>query len=159
MLPIKYNIRPTNALQCLMCSMSVHCIIRNNKHQLMHQNIYNLYSWKSATCCDPAKPSSGRMFLIYYGCVYTVKCECALGFILPLRCIVYSPRSVSARHRLYTLNCINATIVYQKYSPWIWPNRVETYSRLSRIKIIYTLVPQLFIISYSRRSYITVLIG
>jgi hypothetical protein len=24
-----------------MCSMSVHCIIRNNKHQLMHQNIYN----------------------------------------------------------------------------------------------------------------------
>jgi hypothetical protein len=23
----------------LMCSMSVHCIIQNNKHQLMHQNI------------------------------------------------------------------------------------------------------------------------
>jgi hypothetical protein len=28
----------------LVCSMSVHCIIRSDKHQLMHQNIYHLYS-------------------------------------------------------------------------------------------------------------------
>jgi hypothetical protein len=27
----------------LMCSMSVHCIIRNNKHQLMHKNIYIIF--------------------------------------------------------------------------------------------------------------------
>jgi hypothetical protein len=83
------------SLSNLMCSMSVHCIIRNNKHQLMHQNIYNLYSWKSPTCFDPAGPSSGRIILIHYGCVYTVKCECALRFIHRLRGIVYCPRCVS----------------------------------------------------------------
>jgi hypothetical protein len=30
--------------------------------------------------------------LDHYGCVYTVKCECALGFILRFRGIVYCPR-------------------------------------------------------------------
>jgi hypothetical protein len=77
----------------LMCSMSVHCIIRNNKHQIMHQNVYNFYSWKFPTCFDPAGPFSARTVWIHCGCVYTVKCECALGFILRLRGIVYSPRS------------------------------------------------------------------
>jgi hypothetical protein len=56
--------------------------IRNNKHQLMHQNIYNLYSLKSPTCFDPAGPSSGRIILIHYDRIYIFKCECALGFIL-----------------------------------------------------------------------------
>jgi hypothetical protein len=37
----------------------------------------------------------------------------------------------------FTLTCINATTVYQNYSPWRWPSRVETCRRLSRIKIIY----------------------
>jgi hypothetical protein len=49
----------------------------------------------------------------------------------------------------FTLNCINATIVYQNYSPWRWPSRVETFRRLIRIKIIYILVHYLaFIISH-----------
>jgi hypothetical protein len=45
--------------------------LRNNKQQLMQQNTYNLYSYKSPTCFDPAGPSSGRIVLIHYGCVYT----------------------------------------------------------------------------------------
>jgi hypothetical protein len=77
-------------------------LIRNNKHQLMHRNIYNLYSWKSPTCFDPAGPSSGRIVLIHYGCFYTVNCECALGFILRLRGIVFCPRSGYTQPAGYT---------------------------------------------------------
>jgi hypothetical protein len=37
--------------------------------------------------------------------------------------------------RTFTLNHINATIVYQYYSPWRWPSRAETYRRFLRIKL------------------------
>jgi hypothetical protein len=56
--------------------------------------------------------------------------------------------TVRGLDRTFTLNCINATIVYQNYSPWRWPSRVETCRRLLLIKIIYILVHQLvFIVS------------
>jgi hypothetical protein len=80
----------------------------------MHQNIYNLYSQKSPTCFDLSGPSSGRIVLIHYCCVYTVKCECALGFILRLRGIVHCPRSVdrtwntlNLRSNVYVNFCMN----------------------------------------------------
>jgi hypothetical protein len=157
----RLNTVDTNIWWYLMRSMSVHCIIQHNKHQLMHQNIYNLYLWKSPTCFDPAGPYSGRIVLIHYGCVYSVKCECALGVILRLRGTVYCQLSVSVlfrqfKHRpptvhgtsqtedytqgTFTLNCTNANIVYQNCSPWRKPSGVETCRRLSRIKITYILV-------------------
>jgi hypothetical protein len=76
----------------------------------------------------PAGPSSGRIILIHCGCVYIVKCECALGFIFRFRGDAY-PQGT------FTLHCIKATIVYQYYSPWRCPSRVETCRRLLRIKL------------------------
>jgi hypothetical protein len=34
---------PQRYSACVMCSMSVHCIIRNNKRQIMHQYIYIIF--------------------------------------------------------------------------------------------------------------------
>jgi hypothetical protein len=126
----------------------------------MHQNIHNLYSWKSPTCFDPAGPSSGRRVSIHYGCVYTVKCESALGSILRVlpahtRTVHFTSHTEDGSWGTFTLNCINATTVYRNYSPWTWPSRVETCRRLSRIKIIYIFVYQLvFNISYEDMQHI-----
>jgi hypothetical protein len=37
----------------------------------------------------------------------------------------------------FSLNCINATIVYQYYSPWRWPSRVRNMWETFKNKIIY----------------------
>jgi hypothetical protein len=101
--------------------MSVHCIIRSNKHQLMHQNIYNLYSWKSPTYFDSAGPSSGRIIFIHYGCIYIVKCECALGFTLRLRGVVYCPRSVRVNVPWVSPSVSEVSCTVRGLSVWMCP--------------------------------------
>jgi hypothetical protein len=69
----------------------------------VHQNTYNLYSWKPPTFFDPAGSSSGRIVCYTVGYTYTVKWECAFAFILrwevsctvrgQQRGILYCPRS------------------------------------------------------------------
>jgi hypothetical protein len=152
----------------LMCSMSVHCIIRN-KHQLIHQNIYNLYSWESPTCFDPAGPSSGRIVLIDYGCVYTVKCECALGFILRLRGIVYCPRSSSIpgisctvrghppfeRYRVLSAVILRLRdIVYCPRSSSVWEvsSTVRGHPPFERYRVLSAVILRLRDIVYCPRS-------
>jgi hypothetical protein len=67
-------------IECVPCPCTV-------SYEIININwcttIYIIFIRESPTCFDPAGPSSGRILWTHYGCVYTVKCEWALGLLLP----------------------------------------------------------------------------
>jgi hypothetical protein len=121
----------------------------------MYQNTYNLYSWNSPTCFDPAGSSSGRIVCYTVGCTYTVQWERAFAFILrrrmkakahshpPLWGILYCPRS---GYNLI-LRCEVSCTVCGQVIPW---SSVVRYLVLSAVRVYPD--PPLWGILYCPRS-------